>query len=98
MTDDERINDMPTTWDNDVFQGIEDKDSNPLGSKRLHKIMEEEKTESKSYSGRAGRHSKKRYSRIDILDKHLFISTENKRSNERSKSKEERAKKELELI
>ena len=98
VTDDERINDMPTTWDNDVFMGIEDINSNPLRLKRMHKIEEEAKTNSNSYVGRSGRYSKKRYSRIDIVDKNLFISTENKSSNERSKSKEERSKKELDLI
>ena len=89
---------MPTTWDNDVFMGIEDINSNPLRLKRMHKIEEEAKTNSNSYVGRSGRYSKKRYSRIDIVDKNLFISTENKRSNERSKSKEERSKKEWDLI
>ena len=96
VTDSEYIGDMPKTWDNDLFIGLEELDSNPLSLKRLKVLGEEAKALSHSTPGAS--YSQKRYSRIDIIDRALYLRILNERENNRAKSREDRKKQDFDLI
>lgn len=97
VTDQDPINDLPTSWDIDVFWGIEDDiDSNTLELKRLKIKAAESKVRLNQTPG--SRVSEKRFSRIDVIDKNLYINTLNERCNDRAKRKRDRMTNELDLI
>lgn len=94
VSDKDLINDLPTYWDYDLnFENI---DSNSMLTKRLEKELEESKASLNRAPGI--RYSEKRFSRIDIVDKNLYLNTLKERNKSSRQKKVDREKIEFELI